>query len=370
MAMSSSGKKIKNSSEQDNLLKEGMSNAFESNIKEMDIPREMLSEQHVTEEKSDESPRVTLPTILTVLGFKDGAAKTTTSVCLAVALGKMKKKVLVIDLDEQGPASQYLGVYDPLAEKPCIADAILPNIDGGPLKTLDDVMIETDYKCVSIVPSSFRFTDADSRMRIGAIRQGVAASRSTATASQSDMLTFTSTAFTSQTILAAQNVLGSRLRDAIKELDEHFDYIIIDCPSSLGLTITNAITALEAGAPNSALIVPVRVDRFAIAGLSQTIGIINRVAAERCVVPAEWRILRTMVEKKTSAYKVGMGLIENSSNEVRFFDAAIPKATIVPESMLEMVPLVKYAPDSKPAKAYRKLAREIMKRASDRSSHD
>ncbi len=264
------------------------------------------------------------PTILSVISFKGGVAKTTTSVCLAVCLAEKGYKVLVIDMDSQGNASAYLSAYDPRSEDPCIADVLYRASSSKSPVTLEEVMCETDYENLYIVPSNFRFSDADARMK----------SESSAGA-------------------------DTRLKYAIEDLNEDFDYIIVDCGPRLDMTTTNAIVALEAGNRASSIIIPIKVDGFAIAGVSQTIDVINRTARDRRTQPRPWRILRTMVEQNTQAYKIGLEQLKEVIPNANYFVAKIDKSTAVPESSLAMEPLVTYAPTSKPALAYRMLADEI-----------
>ena len=265
------------------------------------------------------------PMIITVMSFKGGVAKTTSAANLALCLGRRGKDVLIIDLDGQGSISQYLGVYDPRAEETCIADVMLNNARGERLG-IADVVRDTKFEGVSIVPSSFKFSDADSRMR-SEVAPGI----------------------------------DSRLQHAIEDLISvmHFDYLIIDCPPSLGLVVTNAITALDAGNANSLIVIPVRVDGFAIAGLSNTISTIESVAHERRTPVRKWRILRTIAETRSVAYKTGLKMIKDQFPSVDFFNTCIPKATSVVESTLAMEPLVEYDKESKPAEAYERFADEI-----------
>ncbi len=265
------------------------------------------------------------PMIITVMSFKGGVAKTTSAANLAICLGEIGRKVLIIDLDGQGSISQYLGVYDPRAEELCIADVMLTNAQGM-RKAITQVKVNTEYENVDIVPSSFRFSDADSQMRS-----------------------------------EASPGVDSRLQYAIEDMlkEEHYDYIIIDCPPSLGLVVTNAITALEAGNSDSMIVIPVRIDGFAIAGLSNTVNTIESVARERRTPVRQWRLLRTIAERRSIAYKEGIKLIEEQFQNARMFSTCISKAVAVVESTLAMTPLMKYDPNSKSANEYRQFAEEI-----------
>jgi chromosome partitioning protein len=284
-----------------------------------------IVDSYLARAKQDMEKDASKPMIITVMSFKGGVAKTTTSANLAYELGQRGKDVLVIDLDGQGSITQYFGLYDQLAQDKCIADVLLADSRGQYMK-LADVMKDTGYPGVSIVPSSFRFSDADSRMR-------------------------------SELTSGADTMLLFAINDMLQTL--HFDYIIIDCPPSLGLVVTNAITALDAGNSNSMIVIPVRVDGFAIAGLSNTVDAINAVARGRRTAPKRWKLLATITEDRTVSFKMGVNLIKQNFEQAEFFDSKIPKAASVIESTIAMEPLCEYEPNSAPAREYRKFADEI-----------
>lgn len=297
-------------------------NYLEKEAERLGIPKSHLVDQIVNSQllAREEDTR---PTIISVMSYKGGVAKTTTSTCLAVCLAEEGNKVLIIDLDGQGNASQYMRVYDPRSEEACIADVLFSSSSNSDRMSLEDVMKKTEYENVYVVPSNFRFADADARMK------------------------------------AEGAGVDTRLRYAIEDMEQMFDYIIIDCGPRLDMTTTNAIVALEAGNSNSHLIIPVRVDGFAIAGVSQTVAMINRTATDRRTQPQPWRILQTMVEPRTSAYKAGVEELKAAVPNAKYFTTKISKSTVVPESSLVMQPLVTYDASSKPALEYRMLAREI-----------
>ena len=306
-------------------LTDEVTEALEEKAKKTGISKSEIVEQYLAKamiEKNGEDK----PMIITIMSFKGGVGKTTSAASIGICLAENNNRVLIIDLDGQGSISQYLGVYDQTAEEDCIADIMFTNAKGQ-RKTILDIVRPTEYSNVDIVPSNFRFSDADSRMRNE----------------------------------SSQSSIDSRLRFAIEDaLEEtHYDYIVIDCPPSLGLVVTNAITALEAGNDASMIIIPVRCDGFAIAGLSNTISTIEQVARERRTPMRRWKLLSTIAEKNTVAYREGKKLIDKSFKNAEFFNTVIPKNTSVIESTLAMQPAVVYEPKSKAAEEYRRLAEEI-----------
>ena len=298
-------------------LTDEVTEALEEKAKKTGISKSEIVEQYLTQAIIDKDQEKK-PMIITIMSFKGGVAKTTSAASLAICLAQDNNKVLIIDLDGQGSISQYLGVYDQTAEADCIADIMLTNTKG---------QRKTIHENVDIVPSNFRFSDADARMRNE----------------------------------SSQSSIDSRLRFAIEDAIEetHYDYVIIDCPPSLGLVVTNAITALEAGNDASMIIIPVRCDGFAIAGLSNTISTIEQVARERRTRMRKWKLLSTIAEKNTVAYREGKKIIERSFKNAEFFNTVIPKNTSVIESTLAMQPAVIYDPKSKASEEYHRLAEEI-----------
>lgn len=264
------------------------------------------------------------PTIIPVLNYKGGVGKSTTSANLGVCLAEEGYRVLIIDLDGQGNISQMFRVFDPNSEKMCIADVLFQSSPKSKRLTLDEVMQETDYENLFVVPSNFRFADADARMK----SEGSAG-------------------------------IDSRLCYAIMDMETAFDYIIIDCGPRLDMTTTNAIVALETGNDASHIIIPVKIDGFAIAGVAQTVEMINHTAKERRTQPKPYRILKTVVEPNTTAYKEGCEELKRAIPSATYFQTSISKSTRAGESTLAFLPLVAYDPTCKPSLDYRTLAREI-----------
>ena len=295
--------------------------ALEREASRRGIPKSQLADQVLNSQLETDEGK---PTIIAVMSYKGGVAKTTTSTSLAVCFAENGKRVLVIDLDGQGNASQYFQVYDPRSEDLCIADVLYIPSGGSRRLTLEEVMRPTDFENLYVVPSNFRFADADAKMKAD-----------------------------------SAGGVDTRLRYAIEDMNEIFDYIIIDCGPRLDMTTTNAIVALEAGNSKSHIIIPIKVDGFAIAGVSQTVDIINRTAVERRTHPQPWKILRTMVEPRTVSYKLGIGQLKDAIPSAVYFNVQISKSTVVTESNLAMEPLIRYEPTSKPALEYGLLAAEI-----------
>lgn len=309
---------------------------LEEEAKRLGVKKSNLVDHFLNaQRKESELAEQAKPTVITIMNYKGGVAKTTTSSSLAVCFTEMGYKVLVIDMDGQGNISQLFRVYDPRSEEPCIADVLFHSTPGAERLPLEKIIktaeLEGSDKCIYIAPSNFRFADADARMK----SEGSAGTE-------------------------------SRLRFAIEDMDYRvdgekieFDYIIIDCGPKLDMTTTNAIVALEAGDKKSQVIIPVKIDGFAIAGVAQTVEMIYRTARECRTQPKPWKILRTLAEPRTNAYKIGLEELKKGIPNAQYFNTQISKGVVASESSIAMIPLVSYDPTGKQSLEYRVLAEEI-----------
>lgn len=297
---------------------------LEEEAERLGVPKSQLVDQFLKDHftKSDEDER---PAIISIMSFKGGCAKTTTAASLAICLGERGHRVLIIDFDGQGNISQYFNAFDKRAEEKCISDVLFSTAKGmGDNRVpLDSIIHDTAYENVSIAPANYRFADADADFR------------------------------------SEKTNSDSLLKFAIEDMQREFDYIIIDCAPSLNMTVTNAIVALEAGNKNSMIIIPVKIDGFAIAGVGQTVNTINRVATGRRTDKPRWFLLKTIAEVRTDVFTEGEKELDAAIPNANYFDTIISKGTKVPESSLARIPFMVYEPDSKPAKDYRKLTDEI-----------
>lgn len=268
------------------------------------------------------------PMILVFANFKGGVGKTICAGNLAAMLALKGHKVLSIDLDGQGDLSKYFDMYNPTPEAPCILDVMVSQDDGS-RKPLADVIVKTKYENLDLVPSSLRFNGGEGKMRneIGAVS------------------------------------IDTRLKNAITDLLEtgaDYEYIIIDCSPTLDLVVTNALIALEAGNDSSMLILPVKLEGFALSGANETVEMTERICRERRVRRSSYRILRTVAERKTNVYEAANKLVINQYGPEKTLSTIISKNTKINESTLTMRPAVIEAEET--AKEYiefESLAQEI-----------
>lgn len=247
--------------------------------------------------------------IISVANQKGGVGKTTTTVNLGTILAKKGKKVLLIDADPQGNATSGLGVekevefstYDVLVNETVIED------------TIQDTMI----KNLKICPSNINLAGAEVE-------------------------------------LVSMMSREQRLKEKLGEVKDKFDYILIDCPPSLGLITLNSFTASDS------VLIPVQCEYFALEGLGQLLNTINLVKKHlNKEIQIEGALL-TMYDIRT-----------NLSNQVvkevkKYFDnkvykTVIPRNVRLSEAPSYGMPIIEYDPKSKGAKSYVKFTKEFLK---------
>ena len=269
------------------------------------------------------------PTIIAVTNYKGGVAKTTTTLNLAIELAKLGHKVLMIDMDGQGNLSQNVGVYDESESFKTVAEVMMEMKRGEARTPLAEVIQQTLYDGVDIVPADIRLADADTGI-----------------------------------MQSLQGAYDSRLRTPLEDFLESddnpgYEYVIIDCPPALNIISHNAINALYAGNVKSMVIIPVKVDGLVMRGMQRTISMVRSVADAQRLKPRPCYFLYTVAERNTTAFKEGSKQLRSEFPKANYLNTVIPKSTAVPEGTLALYPVVDYAPDSPASIAYANLAYEI-----------
>jgi chromosome partitioning protein len=242
---------------------------------------------------------------------KGGVGKTTTVVNLATYLALAGDAILVIDLDPQGNATSGFGI-DRSASGRSVYDAVVDDV------ALEDLAVPTQVDRLALVPSSISLAGAEVEL----------------------------------TPLAQRERRLSHLIDPIRDT---YDYILLDCPPSLGLLTVNALTAADS------VLIPIQCEYYALEGLSQLIATINLVRDHLNPDLEIKGVVLTMYDARTK-------LSAEVAAEVRTYlghsllDAIIPRSVRLAEAPSYGRPIAFHEPDCRGAVAYRDLADEIRRR--------
>ena len=247
--------------------------------------------------------------IISIANQKGGVGKTTTAINMSTILAKRGKKVLFIDADPQGNGTSGLGVNK--EQKFSIYDVLIEDIE------VENTLQKTQVKNLDLCPSNMNLAGAEVQ-------------------------------------LVSMMSREQRLKEKLDVIKDEFDYILIDCPPSLGLITLNSFTA------SNSVLIPVQCEYYALEGLGQ---LLNTVELVRKHMNKDFKVegaLLTMYDART-----------NLSNQVvkevkRYFEDkvyknVIPRNVKLSEAPSYGMPITLYDPRSKGAKSYEKFTREFLK---------
>jgi chromosome partitioning protein len=252
-----------------------------------------------------------MTTILAIANQKGGVGKTTTSINLGAGLGALERRVLLIDCDPQGNATRGLGAT---AEIPHLYHALTGEV---PLPQ-------------TVHASGFPNLDL-----IGAQRDLVGV----------------------EVEFVGEEGWEGRLKGILKELSPNYDFILLDCPPSLGHLTVNALAAADG------VVVPLQCEYFALEGIADLMSTIKRIQGGLNKRLAITGILLTMYDDRTN-------LCKDVADEVRrvfgpqVFETVVPRNIRLAEAPSHGLPIFQYDIKSRGAEAYLGLARELLRRAS------
>ncbi len=247
--------------------------------------------------------------IIAVLNQKGGVGKTTTTINLAAYLAKAGRRVIIADFDPQGNATSGLGI-DKTALSTTMYDVLVGDAH------LSDIMIETHIEGLAILPSNPNLA-----------------------AAEVDLVS-----------VPGREMLG---RKALEPIDA--DYVFIDCPPSLGLLSINALSAA------THIIVPVQAEYYALEGLGQLMGVVQRVKQGLNTNLTLLGVLITMYDSRTALAEQVKAELEKHFDQ-KVFKTHIPRNVRLAEAPSFGRSIMEHDKWSKGARAYKQLTKEVMKR--------
>lgn len=248
--------------------------------------------------------------IIAITNQKGGVGKTTSTVNLGASLALLDQKVLLIDIDPQGNATSGVGINKGDVDK-CIYNLL---VEDYPAK---DIIIKTEVENLYIIPATIQLAGAEIEL-VPTISREV------------------------------------KLKNAIENVRDDFDYILIDCPPSLGLLTINALTCADS------VLIPVQCEYYALEGLSQLLNTIRLVQKQLNTDLMIEGVLLTMLDARTN---LGIQVIEEVKMyfQDKVYNSIIPRNVRLGEAPSHGKPITIYDPKSKGAEVYLELAKEVMK---------
>jgi chromosome partitioning protein len=250
--------------------------------------------------------------VLAVVNQKGGVGKSTTAVNLAAALGELGEKILVVDLDPQGNATSGFGLSKYQREL-CMYDALLGET------AMADIIEPSECENVFVAPATIQLAGAEIELVSAMSRE-------------------------------------ARLRTVLEPVIHDFDWIVIDCPPSLGLLTINALSAADG------LLVPVQCEYYALEGLSKLLDSVRLVKTHLNPELDVFGAVMTMYDARTRLSQQVVDEVRDFFDE-RVFKTLIPRSVRVSEAPSHGKPVTLYDSTGRGAAAYRSLAKEVLDRA-------
>ena len=248
--------------------------------------------------------------VISIANQKGGVGKTTTSVNLGACLAYIGKKILLVDIDPQGNATSGVGI-DKADVDQCIYDVLVDDLEAS--KVIRPTLVENLYS----IPATIQLAGAEIEL-VPTISREV------------------------------------RLKRALEKVKDEFDYIIIDCPPSLGLLTLNALTASDS------VLIPVQCEYYALEGLSQLLNTVRLVQKHLNKDLNVEGVLLTMLDARTN---LGIQVIEEVKRyfQDKVYKTIIPRNVRLSEAPSHGEPIIIYDPKSRGAEVYLDLAKEVVR---------
>ncbi|MBR6266815.1 MAG: ParA family protein [Selenomonadaceae bacterium] len=248
--------------------------------------------------------------VIAIANQKGGVGKTTTAVNLSACLAESKKRVLLVDCDPQGNATSGFGINKSELEE-TVYDVLIAGSD------VKSIILKTEHN-VEILPANIDLAGAEIELVAAISRE-------------------------------------NRLKRALDQVKEDYDFIIIDCPPSLGLLTLNSLAAADS------VLMPIQCEFYALEGVSQLVNTINLVKNNLNTELEIEGVLLTMFDTRTKlAEQVAYEVKENFTDLV--YSVKIPRTVRLSEAPSYGQPITVYDKSSKGAESYRQLAKEVINR--------
>ncbi|HLR79572.1 MAG TPA: AAA family ATPase [Bacillota bacterium] len=247
--------------------------------------------------------------IMSIANQKGGVGKTTSAVNLSACLAYLGHKVLLVDIDPQGNATSGVGINKADMNE-CVYNVLVEDLPA------EDVCVTTNIENLDLIPATIQLAGAEIEL-VPTISREV------------------------------------RLKNSLEKLKGNYDYIIIDCPPSLGLLTLNALTASDS------VIIPVQCEYYALEGLSQLLNTVRLVQKHLNTELQIEGVLLTMLDARTN---LGIQVIEEVKKyfQDKVYQSIIPRNVRLGEAPSHGEPIITYDPKSRGAKVYLELAKEVI----------
>jgi chromosome partitioning protein len=252
---------------------------------------------------------ITLGKIIAIANQKGGVGKTTTAITLSALLAKKGKKTILIDADPQGNATSGVGIQEKMEKS--VYELLVEDV------TIEETLVQSNIKNLKVCPSNINLAGAEVE-------------------------------------LVSMMSREQRLKEKLEDIKNDYDYIIIDCPPSLGLITLNAFTA------SNSVLIPIQCEYYALEGLGQLMNTINLVKKHLNKNLEVEGALLTMYDARTNLSNQVVKEVKKYFGD-KVYKTVIPRNVKLSEAPSYGMPISEYDSHSKGAKSYEKFVKELLK---------